>query len=239
MPESSLFNLAQRAHVLQAWIIGILARWHPQFVHSIHKINAMKMAFHFVNYEGIEGDYVEFGVFEGASFISAFKCHSATNGPLGIRRRFVGFDSFEGLRFDEGESTHKRLEQGRFATDYRMVKQRVRKVLGHEVDWHLFPGFVDETLSSDDVTSVHIDQIAIAMFDLDLGEPTKLALEFVGPRLQVGSILIFDEFFMFKGDADAGEAGALRSFKVAHPVVELRRYMDYGAGGRVFVVTKI
>ena len=195
------------------------------------------MAFHFVNYEGTQGDYLEFGVFEGASFIAAYKCHSATNGPLGINRRFVGFDSFQGLRFDEGEATHDRLKPGRFATHYLTVEARVRKALGHHGDWHLIPGFIDKTLLSGDVDSLRIGKIAVAMFDLDLGEPTKLALEFVGSRLQVGSVLIFDELFMFKGDAEAGEAGALKEFLSEHPTVELRRYMDYGAGGRVFVVS--
>jgi len=239
MTESRLLRFAKGAHVLQNGLIGVLARWHPEFVHSVEKIQAIKMAFHFVNYEGIQGDYVEFGVFEGASFISAYKCHRATNAPLQVQRRFFGFDSFQGLRFDEGEAVHRRLELGRFATDYPMVKRRVAKVIRNEVEWQLVPGFLDETLTSEDTAKFRIDKIAMALFDLDLGEPTKLALDFVAPRLQEGSAIIFDEFFMFRGDNDAGEAGALKTFAAAHPNIVLRRYRDYGGGGRVFIVTKV
>lgn len=235
MSESRLIGLAQRSHRLQDWFIKLAARWHPQFVHSAQKMRAMKMAFHFVNYEGVDGDYVEFGVFEGASFITAYECHTATNGPLGMRRRFFGFDSFEGLRFDEGEASHARLEPGRFATDRPTVEARVRRVLGDRVEWALVAGFIDETLTAEAVANRGIDRIAVAMFDLDLGEPTKLALDFVVPRLQPGSVLMFDEFFMFKGDPTLGEAGALATFQASHPAFQLRHYMDYGAGGRVFI----
>ena len=239
MAESKLFRLAQGAHFLQNGVIGLLARWHPQFVHSTEKVRAIKMAFHFVNFEGIEGDYLEFGVFEGASFVSAFKCHRATNAPLGITRRFVGFDSFKGLRFDAGEAEHGRLAPGTFATDYEMVRRRIAKVVRDKAEWHLVPGFIDATLPSQATAKLAIEKVAVAMFDLDLGEPTKLALEFVAPRLQPGSVLIFDEFFMFRGDAAAGESGALEAFTAAHPGIRLRRYLDYGAGGRVFIVASV
>lgn len=237
MAESKLLGLAAGAHGLQNVVIDLLSRWHPQFVHSLEKIKAIKMAFHFVNYEGVEGDYLEFGVFEGASFITSFKSHRATN--QGTERRFVGFDSFEGLRFDEGEASHESLKPGTFATSYERVKSRIGSVLKDRVEWHLVQGFVDVTLESDTVKALNVEKVAVAMFDMDLGEPTKLALKYVGPRLSVGSVLIFDEFFMFKGDAAAGEAGALDEFLRANPNIKVRRYLDYGAGGRVFIVSAV
>lgn len=48
----------------------------------------------------ITGDYLEFGVYRGASFISAFKL--AQEYGLGDLRFFV-YDSFEGFPSDEGE----------------------------------------------------------------------------------------------------------------------------------------
>src|SRR5437763_11463578 len=54
----------------------------------------MYNAFHLTSFSKVEGDYLEFGVFRGNSFIKAWNSARLT----GRRRvRFYAFDSFEGL----------------------------------------------------------------------------------------------------------------------------------------------
>src|SRR4051794_35623355 len=88
MASSSAFNMMKNAYRLQELVIKLTARRHPAVEHSLDKVRGMKRAFHFVNHEGVEGDYVEFGMFEGASFIGALQCHLATAGDPMPKRTF-------------------------------------------------------------------------------------------------------------------------------------------------------
>lgn len=236
-PELSSLRNAYR---LQELVIRIVARRHPQIEHSLEKIRGLKKAFHFVNYEGVPGDYVEFGMFEGASFISALHAHLGSRGPIPTERRFWGFDSFEGLRFDDEPQRHHQLGQGAFQTDRERVEQRIRRAFGGRAEWHIVQGFLEDTLAANGgIEKLGIEQVAVAMFDLDLEEPTRIALREIRPALQEGSVLVFDEPFFFKGNPQRGEAGALKEFRAQNPDLTLRRYCDYGFGGRVYIVSGI
>jgi hypothetical protein len=235
--DSDNFSSLRNAYRLQELAIKLLARRHPQFDHSIDKIRALKKAFHFVNYEGVPGDYVEYGMFEGASFIGALEAHTATKGSTGLERRFWGFDSFEGLRFPSG-AAHHRLEEGAFETSYERVESRVRRNFKNRAEWHIVKGFLEDTLA-DENAKLGIERVAVALFDLDLEEPTKIALRSIRPMLTEGSVLIFDEPFFFKGNPERGEAGAFEEFRQQNPDLVFRRYFDYGFGGRGYVLGKI
>ena len=83
------------------------------------------------------------------------------------------------------------------------------------------------------------DYIALALFDMDLSDPTYNALEWIFPKLQSGSILIFDEFLGFSGDESRGECHAWRSFLIVHPEVASREFFKYGDGGVAFQITML
>ena len=48
--------------------------------------------------------------------------------------------------------------------------------------------------------------------DTDLMNPSKIALDFIKPILQQGSIIILDDYFAYKGNSNKGTAGALKNF---------------------------
>ena len=79
----------------------------------------------------------------------------------------------------------------------------------------------------------------VIMIDCDLKESTKLALNFVKNSLQVGTIILFDDFLDYKGCVDKGEYGAFEEFKLENPNLLFRRAFDYGYRGRVFIVCGI
>lgn len=236
--KDSDFSSLRNAYRLQELVIRIVARVHPQIEHSVGKITGLKHAFHFVNYEGIPGDYVEFGMFEGASFISALHAHLNTRGIAKTERRFWGFDSFEGLRFESGPGHHQ-LKEGAFETSHARVEQRIRRAYGSRAEWRIVKGFVQDTLAEGEPERLGIDRVAVAMFDMDLGEPTRIALQAIRPMLQEGSILVFDEPFFHKGHPEYGEAGAFAEFQRLNPELEFRRYYDYGFGARLYVLSRI
>lgn len=233
-----LTELLKRARWFQDLAIRIMASVHPQLVHTREKVDALRRVFHLVNFEGVPGDYVEFGVYEGASFIAALECHMRTMSDADTQREFWGFDSFEGLRFTESDGEHAQLQEKQFATSYHVVKERIKRAYNNRATWHLVRGYIEDTLSDQANEPIDLGPIAIAMFDMDLGKPTELALEYVRTRLARGSILMFDEFFMFRGSLSRGEAGAFQDFRERHPELRFRRYLDYGIGGRAYVLVE-
>ena len=56
--------------------------------------------------------------------------------------------------------------------------------------------------------------------------------------IQIGTYLILDDFFSYKGRNDMGVARAFWEFKEKN-YVDLREVFTYGMGGKVFVVSKI
>ena len=191
-----MFASLKNAYRLQELMIRLVARRHPQVEHSLEKIRGLKKAFHFVNYEGVPGDYVEFGMFEGASFIAALEAHLATRAVSDIERAFWGFDSFEGLRFDQEAASHHRLAEGHFQTSYERVERRIKRNFGYRAEWHIVRGFLQETIADKTPSELGIERVAVAMFDLDLEEPTRLGLRFIRPALQEGSVLLFDALLL-------------------------------------------
>lgn len=234
-----LFNFLKNAHFLQEVFIKCIARkpWIIDF--TVEKIAAFKKAFNFVNVEGVPGDYVEFGVFEGTSMITAFECHRCTMQPENLERKFWGFDSFEGLNFSKSGEHHATYRDGDFKSDFEVARGRLRKCLKQRVRWELVKGYLEETVAGATAPELGIESVAVALFDLDLGAPTKLALDFIKPALHQGSVLIFDEYFWYKGDASKGEAFAFNTFREENPQIEFRHFMDYGVGARIFIVGSV
>ena len=234
-----LFAILKRSHGLQRLLVKAIARtpWIVDF--TLEKIAAFKKVFNFVNVENVAGDYVEFGVFEGTSFITAFECHMCTKQIANPERKFWGFDSFQGLRFTDADERHPSFQNGDFKADYEMVKRRLRKSFKKRAPWELVKGYLEDTVSNVTAPQMGIEAASVVLFDLDLGPPTKLALDFVKPALHQGSVLIFDEYFWYRGDNAKGEAAAFTRFQEENPQFEFRHFMDYGVGARVFVVGAI
>ena len=77
---------------------------------------------------------------------------------------------------------------------------------------------------------------AVILFDMDLYTPTRSALFWVKGLIQQGTFLIFDELHAFAGNSNKGEARALNEFTEMNPLLSLREFCSYGAGGKVFIV---
>ena len=135
----------------------------------------------------IEGNIIEFGVWEGASTrvirdtLLRTRLGSRVNG-----KRIYACDSFEGLA-----EAYEHIGAGTFKTDTPNLKG-VRIVKGYFEDT-LTPALAKE-----------VGQVSFAHFDADLYSSTKCALEWVAPLLHTGSLLQFDEF----GGEDPAECRA-------------------------------
>jgi O-methyltransferase len=81
-----------------------------------------------------------------------------------------------------------------------------------------------------------INKLAVALIDCDLGTSGTIALEFLRPGLQNGTVIILDDYFAYRGSRKLGVAGAFEKFQRDHPELVFRRLFDYGHGGQGFVL---
>lgn len=209
-------------------------------IHNLSKATTLKKIFWQQNLDGVEGDYFEFGVAHGNSMQSAIiankKAESKLLGVSRIERNFFGFDTFESFVSSHHMDKHKTWSGDKFQMSYGKVSKRFKR---HK-NVYLYKLNVEQILKMPLPPELrNAGRAAVALFDMDLYGPTITALEWLLPRIQTGTYLIFDEYFAFRGDRHRGESRALEEFLMKHSSIELRSVMQYGAGGQVFVVSSM
>ena len=100
-------------------------------------------------------------------------------------------------------------------------------------------GFYKDTLKDKTTIDLKIDKARVVMIDCDLKESARLALEFIKPSIQEGTIILFDDYVYFKGSVIKGECGAFNDFRKKYPEILFRRIFDYGYGSKAFIAYKI
>jgi len=160
----------------------------------------------------VPGVICEFGVHWGASLATLLNLRNLYE-PYVTDRMIYGFDTFSGFT-----GVHEKDGEGFQAGDFASVDnydETLNKVLNYHESISAFPTRrMFELIKGD--ASVTIDgwleanpgaTIALAIFDMDVYEPTKNVLEKIKDRLTSRSILVFDEF---SHQAFPGEVRAVR-----------------------------
>jgi O-methyltransferase len=202
---------------------------------SLHYENTKILAptFAYARSEQIEGDYAEFGVWTGRTFVEAWRAGNAF--PV-EDRRFVAFDSFEGLPEVEGADDTGRWAAGEFSADRKGFEARLRRAGVPKEQVHIVEGFFDATLAAPE--RIPLEKVAIAWVDCDLYSSTVPVLDYLTPRLSQGAILIFDDWFCFKGDPQKGEARACAEWLERNPQITLVPWRQYNFAGQAFIVRR-
>lgn len=228
-----LFEIAKRCSFLQNAVINAMTSLHPSIMHNLGKIEMIKKAIFLCELEEIQGSYFEFGVYEGASMLAAIKAHKKIKSTT--PRKFYGFDSFDsGFKYFNNRDKHPFFKEGDFISSYDKVKKR----LSNYGDVTLVKGYFEETIKGKDPRDIcGNEKAAIVFIDCDLMGPASIALNFVGPILQKGSIIIVDDYFAYKGDKNLGTCGAINQFIKGNSSVKIREMCSYGYGGKSFIVT--
>jgi hypothetical protein len=180
-----------------------------------------------------DGDYAEFGVFHGRTFIEAVR--AAERCELN-EMRFWAFDSFEGLPEVKGVDEGGEFETGQFAFGR---DEFIKNLARYRVDLdkvEIVEGFYEKTLVAE--SPVPPRSIAVAWIDCDLYESTVPVLEFLTERLVDGAILIFDDWYCFKGRPDRGEQRACGEWLQNHPDIHLTEYRRFHWAGNSFIFNR-
>jgi hypothetical protein len=162
----------------------------------------------------LPGSIVELGVFKGASFMTFLKladihCSGDT------LKKVIGFDTFSGFldinEKDGKENKQRDLQKGGFdAKNFFPILERAIEL---EKADSFIPRFSRAVLIKGDVCQTvpqYVEEnpglrISLLHLDMDLYEPTKVALEYLFPLVVPGGVVLLDEYGMqeFPGESAA------------------------------------
>lgn len=179
---------------------------------------------------GANPQYVEFGVYQGASMSAAVRAFDT----VGLRdASFVGFDSFQGLPLG---SEREGWGSGWFATsravtEWNLARHGVRDRV------RLVDGWFDDTCTpelAEDLGAVHV-----AMIDCDIYSASDTAMRFVEPLLADPCLIVFDDFYGMNhtGDRSIGQARVLAEFEARHHEARIEWLGRVGLEGMGFRVS--
>ncbi len=191
-----------------------------------------RKAFLALRFNGIDGDYFEFG----SHGCSTFRMAHDYSRRWGHACRLWAFDSFQGLPPTSlPEDEHPRWVKGEMATqvEYFHYLCKVGKIPRDQ--YEVWPGFYSESLVKPEAAGLPTN-VALAYIDCDLYSSTKDVLAFLRPRLKHGMMIAFDDYFCYSSNRDSGNRAAAIEFFGENTEFELVDYMNYGWFGKAYIV---
>ena len=221
-----------------------LRRARSELIHALRRDEAhyemverrdfMRRAFRALAFNGIGGDYAEFGCCGGQTFGLGYWAMQRA----GFRGRLWAFDSFRGLPPQAGsDDGHPMWVGGTMAISVDAFRRVCRTYGMADSDYRVVEGFYAESLADPDRNRRDLPQdIALAYVDCDLYSSAAEVLRFLGTRLKHGMIVAFDDYYCWSGTAVSGERNACNEFFADHPEFRLLPYLPFGWHGMSFVI---
>lgn len=210
---------------------------------SLTRQNAFTRAFEFSIKSEVHGDYFEFGTYQGASLTNAIKSFSKLKSRYSSSEEcsFYGFDSFEGLpELTNGDQleNYKVFSGGQYACSKDKVYQNVVSAVPTSVNLELIPGYYSESLVDPQVLErFSAKKAAVIHIDCDLYSSASDCLKFINDKYSDGTLILFDDWFCFRGRKDAGVQKAFYEWVSAEGVV-YSEYFRYAWSGICFILNK-
>jgi predicted O-methyltransferase YrrM len=146
----------------------------PDALYCASKLDHLTFAFK----QAPQGLALEFGVFKGTTINHLAK--------LAPGRRFYGFDSFTGLPEDWAGARYSAVNFDRGGKKPKVAANVT-----------LIEGWFDKTLP--EFLAREPGPIGFLHIDCDIYSSTKTVLDLCAPHLAPGAVVVFDEFFNYKG----------------------------------------
>lgn len=198
------------------------------------------------------GDYVEFGVYKGESFLNSIQQYKvfmswlesqksssehwrrdvANSSPLNEKILFHGLDTFTGMP-DNNEDNFT-FARGTFLSDFDNVYSLINKEYDN---FKLYKGSFQETKENLH-TNLENRKVSIVNLDCDIYSSTIQALEIIENYLIIGSVIMFDDFNAFNADNKKGQRRAFGEF-LSKSKFTVDEFSTYFYSGKSFVVTGI
>ncbi len=199
-----------------------------------HRAEFMRRAFHALNFNGISGDYAEFGSHGATTFALAY--HEIMRWPKA--RKLWAFDSFAGLPEQEGEKDyHPGWKKGKMSTSLEVFHRHCQRRGIPDGAYQAVEGFYEQTIGKAEADAAGLpSDIALAYVDCDLYSSTSTVLGFLKPRLKHGMIIAFDDYFCFSDRTISGERKAFVDIFGNDQRFQFLPYVQYGWHGMSFIV---
>jgi len=221
----------------------------------------IEIAANYVCSDDIRGDYLEFGVFKGWSFIKAYhalkyysnswnnfertkqaysnieEAQKAYKKIKKIQRKFFAFDSFKGLpEIIDMDLNHPRFSKGRYDCSKENFLAELVKNNVDLKDIEIVEGFYKDSLTDSIKEKFNLRKASIIMIDCDLYDSTKDVLKFISNLIQNGTIIIFDDWYTFKANPSRGQQRACSEWLEKNPKIKLINYKEFGPYQKSFIV---
>ena len=187
-------NRASYPDIQEAVFWTVFERCKSHTLLTIDRFYDIYKAVEYIAKNGIQGDYVECGVFLGGSILGAalFAKHFEIT-----RQRFFLYDTFDG--FPENSRDTDFLGEDVVFTKHENFLHVVQGLIADadvaDYEFVVVKGPVETTLKK----TPHRTPISILRLDTDYYESTYLELKELYPLLVPGGVLIIDDYGHFKG----------------------------------------
>ena len=192
----------------------------------------------FIVFNQVEGDYLEFGAYKGdglISFYNALKEHWALYEEHAFhfnhqydraffdKKKFVAFDSFQGLPAEIGEGVPGHFaKKGTYTVSQEAFWKNIQAQLPKNANVDAVPGFFNETLTQETKEKLEIEKAALVFIDCDLYDSAVDVFGFLAPLLTDGTVIVMDDFYRYKGNPRYGVQGAFEEWRAG--VVDFQFY---------------
>jgi len=153
---------------------------------------------------------------------------------------FYAFDSFDGLPVtaEASRTGFAQFEQGEFSCAEKDFLTNIRR---NGVDLSkvvTVPGWFSETLRPENPQVAKLRNAAVIWIDCDLYESTVPVLRFITPYLQPGTVVVFDDWYCYRADPQAGEQLAFREWLAAHPEFIAIQHSNISWHGAMIIIQR-
>tara|TARA_A100001011_G_C14256113_1_gene820171 strand:- start:680 stop:1426 length:747 start_codon:yes stop_codon:yes gene_type:complete len=226
-----------------------------QFIIGDLNLNTRKGALHkswghvFSNH--LNGDYVEFGVYKGESFIDSIKtflefktwlkkeiksnenwrAKVSSQSKLHNKIYFHALDTFEGM--PKNNEDNFIFGEGNFKASEKILKDKINQIKNSEYEAFIYKGNFEHT-ALDLKKKLENRVISIVNFDCDLKESTSVALNTIKDKIQIGSILLFDDYNGFNANQELGQRKSFKDFK-DETDFKFEKFFSYHYSGQSFL----
>jgi len=234
----NLLKIIKNNLFIQNLVASLVSIIPPYLEFSVGKYTAIKKALYITAHDSVHGNYLEFGVFTGSSFNFAMKTNRKIEKIFGkMNCEFIGFDSFAGFGEIKKGDENSSFQDNIFSVDKEKVLKNIKKCSKGQKS-KIIEGFYKDTIENKTTLDLKIGKSRVVLIDCDLKESATLALEFIRPSIQEGTIILFDDYVFFKGNIEKGEYAAFNNFQKKYPEIQFRRIFDYGYGSSAFIAYK-
>lgn len=218
---------------LPAKVVSTLARNSAYYERSERQA-LMRKSFTALSFNGVSGDYLEFGSWGGMTFTLAYKESRRAN----FRCKLWSFDSFRGLPPQAGaEDEHRAWVEGTMRTSLEDFRAICRSKGISDEDYFTVPGYYEDTIAQEDKIGLSLPKdVAMAYIDCDLHSSTKTVLRFLSSRMKHGMILALDDYYCYSPHTLSGERLACLEFLLNDSRFHFSPFVQFGWHGMSFVV---